>query len=152
MRAVVQRAVWGRVTVAGEVVGELPRPGLVVLVGVTHEDDEQVAAGMADRIRNLRILDDPDGRMNLSAAATGAPVLVVSQFTLYGDTSRGRRPSWVAAAPPEPAERLVEAVVCALRGAGTEVATGRFGAEMLVELGNDGPVTILLDVPAHANG
>lgn len=128
-------------------VGELPRPGLAVLVGVTHGDDEDVARTMADRIWNLRILDDDTGKMNVSAASTHAPVLVVSQFTLYGDTSRGRRPSWLAAAPAGVADGLVGAVVRALRDAGAEVSTGRFGAEMLVELGNDGPVTVLLDIP-----
>jgi D-tyrosyl-tRNA(Tyr) deacylase len=146
VRAVVQRARWARVSVGGEVVGELSRPGLVALVGVTHGDGEREARQLADRIWRLRILDDDEGRMNLSAADHQAPVLVVSQFTLYGDTSRGRRPSYVQAAPGEVAEGLVEAVVSALRSAGAEVATGRFGAEMLVELGNDGPVTILLEV------
>jgi D-tyrosyl-tRNA(Tyr) deacylase len=146
VRAVVQRAAWGRVTVAGQVVGELPGPGLVVLIGVTHDDDVRVARSMADRIRNLRVLDDDAGRMNLSVATTGAPVLVVSQFTLYGDTSRGRRPSWLAAAPGEVAEPLVALVGEAMREAGTEVAMGRFGAEMVVELGNDGPVTVLLEI------
>jgi D-tyrosyl-tRNA(Tyr) deacylase len=105
-----------------------------------------VADGLANRLWNLRILADDEGRMNRSCAETGAPILVVSQFTLYGDTSRGRRPSWMAAAPGQVAEALVERVVSALRSLGAEVSTGVFGADMLVELGNDGPVTILLEV------
>jgi D-tyrosyl-tRNA(Tyr) deacylase len=145
VRAVVQRAAWARVSVGGEVVGELPRPGLAVLVGVTHGDGEAEARRLAGRIWHLRVLDDEEGRMNRSAADVGAPVLVVSQFTLYADTSGGRRPSYVAAAPREVAEGLVDLVVTALRAQGAEVTTGRFGAEMLFELGNDGPVTILLE-------
>lgn len=147
MRAVVQRAAWARVSVAGDVVGELPRAGLAVLVGATRGDGVRQARQLARRIWQLRILPDDAGRMNRSAAETGAPVLVVSQFTLYADTSRGRRPSFVAAAPGEVAEALVEELVAALRAEGAEVACGRFGAEMLFELGNAGPVTILLDVP-----
>ncbi len=141
-----ERAAWGRVSVGGEVVGELPSPGLVVLVGVTHSDDGATAARMADTLWNLRILADDEGRMNRSCAELGRPLLVVSQFTLYGDTSKGRRPSWIDAAPGAVAEPLVEAVVTALRVKGAEVATGRFGAEMAVELGNDGPVTIIIDI------
>jgi D-tyrosyl-tRNA(Tyr) deacylase len=128
------------------VVGELGSPGLAVLVGATHSDDEAVADTLANRIWHLRVLADEEGRMNRSCAETCAPVLVVSQFTLYGDTSRGRRPSWMAAAPGEVAEALVERVVTSLRSLGADVATGVFGAEMLLELGNDGPVTILLEV------
>ena len=149
MRAVVQRAAWARVSVAGEVVGELARPGLAVLVGATHGDDAATARQLAQRIWHLRILPDEAGRMNRSAAETGAPVLVVSQFTLYADTSRGRRPSFVEAAPGAVAEGLVEAVVVSLREAGAEVVRGVFGADMLVELGNSGPVTILLEVRPH---
>jgi D-tyrosyl-tRNA(Tyr) deacylase len=133
------------VTVAGEVVGHVDR-GLLVLVGVTHDDDEAAARRLADKIWHLRVMDDDDGVMNRSVAETGGQVLVVSQFTLYGDTSRGRRPSWIAAARPEVAEPLVEAVVTHLRSFGATVATGRFRTEMQVALVNDGPVTVLLEV------
>lgn len=147
MRAVVQRVAWARVSVGDEVVGSIERPGYCVLVGATHSDDAQVADALAARLWNLRVLADADGRMNTSPAELGAPLLVISQFTLYGDTSKGRRPSWLAAAPGEFAEPLVARVVEELRRLGAEVATGRFGADMLVELANDGPVTILLEVP-----
>ncbi len=146
MRAVAQRVTHARVTVAGEVVGAIDSPGLCVLVGVTHSDSLPTAKALAGRLWNLRVFDDEDGRMNRSAADLGAPLLVVSQFTLYGDTSKGRRPSYVAAAPGPIAEPLVDAVVAELRELGATVACGRFGAEMLVELANDGPVTILLEV------
>jgi D-tyrosyl-tRNA(Tyr) deacylase len=142
----VQRVSWARVTVAGEIVGSLERPGLCVLVGVTHSDTEITARSMANRLWNLRILADDLGRMNRAASELGAPLLVVSQFTLYGDTSKGRRPSWLAAAPGTIAEPLVGLVVAELRALGAEVSTGRFGADMLVELGNDGPVTIVLEL------
>jgi D-tyrosyl-tRNA(Tyr) deacylase len=132
------------VTVGDEVVGEIG-PGLCVLVGVTHDDDEAAAARLADKVWRLRVFDDADGVMNLAGSDVGAEVLVVSQFTLYGDTSRGRRPSWVAAARPEVAEPLIEAMVAALQSAGAVVATGRFRADMAVELVNDGPVTLLLE-------
>jgi D-tyrosyl-tRNA(Tyr) deacylase len=145
VRAVVQRVTRANVTVAGEEVGAIG-PGLCVLVGVTHEDGEAEAAKLADKLWGLRIFDDADGVMNVNAADAGAEVLVVSQFTLYGDTSRGRRPSWLAAARPEVAEPLVDAVVAALRALGAPVATGRFRTDMQVELVNDGPVTILLEV------
>lgn len=143
----VQRAKWAKVSVAGEVVGELERAGLVALIGVTHGDEERAADTMANRLWNLRILADEEGRMNRSAAESGAPLLVVSQFTLYGDTSRGRRPSWLEAAPGPVAEPLVERVIATLAQLGATVATGRFGADMLVEIGNDGPVTIILEIP-----
>jgi D-tyrosyl-tRNA(Tyr) deacylase len=146
VRAVAQRVTHARVTVAGEVVGAIDSPGLCVLVGVTHSDSLPTAKALAGRLWNLRVFDDEDGRMNRSAADLGAPLLVVSQFTLYGDTSKGRRPSYVAAAPGPIAEPLVDAVVAELRELGATVACGRFGAEMLVELANDGPVTILLEV------
>ena len=117
-----------------------------MLVGVTHDDGEAEARKLADKVWGLRVFDDDDGVMNVSAADAGAEVLVVSQFTLYGDTSRGRRPSWIAAARPEVAEPLVDEVVAALRALGAPVATGRFRADMQVELVNDGPVTLVLDV------
>jgi D-aminoacyl-tRNA deacylase len=145
VRAVVQRVARASVTVDGEVVGAIG-PGLLALVGVTHDDGEVQARKLAEKIWHLRVMDDDDGVMNRSVAdATGA-VLVVSQFTLYGDTSGGRRPSWVRAARPEHAEPLVELLVTALRGLGATVETGRFRAEMAVELVNDGPVTVLLEV------
>ena len=139
-----QRVRRASVTVDDEVVGAIG-PGLCVLVGVTHEDTPSTAAKLADKVWHLRILADGDGVMNVSAAEAGAPILVISQFTLYGDTARGRRPSWVAAARPEQAEPLVEAVVARLREQGAAVETGRFRADMQVELVNDGPVTLLLE-------
>ena len=145
MRALVQRVSRAKVTVEGEVVGEVGA-GLCVLVGVTHDDTDAVARKLADRIFNLRVLADDEGVMNRSLADTGDEVLVVSQFTLYGDTSKGRRPSWLAAAPPEVAEPLVEVVVGALRELGARVATGRFRTTMAVELVNDGPVTVMLEL------
>jgi D-aminoacyl-tRNA deacylase len=150
MRALVQRVHEATVRVAGadgasEVVGTIGA-GLVALVGATHTDEVATARRLADKIWHLRCFDDADGVMNLSAADVAAQVLVVSQFTLYGDTGRGRRPSWVRAAPPELAEPLVEAVVARLGELGAEVATGRFRAHMDVALVNDGPVTLLLEV------
>jgi D-aminoacyl-tRNA deacylase len=145
MRAVVQRVTSASVTVGDEVVGSIG-PGLCVLIGVTHDDDATTAVKLADKLWHLRILDDADGVMNRSAAEVGAPLLVISQFTLYGDTAKGRRPSWLAAARPEQAEPLVEAVVSRLRGLGAAVATGRFRAEMAVALVNDGPVTLIVEV------
>lgn len=140
MRAVVQRVSRAAVRVEGEVVGAVDRPGLLVLLGVTHDDGPAQVATVARKIAELRILRD-----ERSVVEVGAPVLVVSQFTLYGDTRKGRRPSWSAAAPGPVAEPLVDAVVEELRGRGLEVATGRFGAMMEVELVNDGPFTILLE-------
>jgi len=128
-----------------ELVGEIGR-GLCVLVGVTHDDGLEQARKLADKIWHLRVMDDADGVMNLSVADTTREVLIVSQFTLYGDTSAGRRPSWIAAARPEQAEPLVQAVVDHLRTLGARVATGRFRAEMLVSIVNDGPVTVIVDV------
>ncbi|MGO9150349.1 MAG: D-aminoacyl-tRNA deacylase, partial [Acidimicrobiales bacterium] len=145
MRAVVQRAAWARVSVDGEVVGSLDGPGLVVLLGVANGDGEVEASTMASKLWTLRIMRDADGRMNRSVADVGGGLLVISQFTLYGDTSKGRRPSFVAAAPGEVAEPLVDRVVEHLRVLGARVATGRFGADMLVELANQGPVTVILD-------
>jgi D-aminoacyl-tRNA deacylase len=145
VRALVQRVARAEVRVDGEVIGAIG-PGLCVLVGVTHHDDPAVAARLADKVWNLRILDDDAGVMNRSLADAAAPeALVVSQFTLYGDTRRGRRPSWIEAAPGEVAEPLVEGFAATLRHRGARVATGRFGAEMQVELVNDGPVTVLVE-------
>jgi D-tyrosyl-tRNA(Tyr) deacylase len=145
VRAVVQRVSGATVTVGGEVVGAIG-VGLCVLVGVTHDDDAAKAAKLAERLWHLRIVDDDAGVMNRSVADTSREILVVSQFTLYGDTGRGRRPSWIAAARPEHAEPLVSAVVDRLRELGAAVATGRFRTEMQVALVNDGPVTVLIDV------
>ena len=147
MRAVVQRVTRASVTVGGETVGAIG-PGLCVLIGVTHTDTPAVARALASKVWNLRVLDDEAGVMNRSAADAGAALLVVSQFTLYGDTSRGRRPSWIAAAKPEVAEPLVAAFVSALRDLGAPVETGRFRAEMLVDLVNDGPVTVIVELEA----
>jgi D-aminoacyl-tRNA deacylase len=144
MRAVVQRVSRARVTVDGEEVGAIGA-GLCVLVGVTHDDDADRARRMATKVWTLRVLDDADGVMNVAAADAGAEVLVVSQFTLYGDTTKGRRPTWSAAARPEHAEPLVDEVVAELRRQGATVATGRFRADMAVELVNDGPVTVLVE-------
>ena len=139
MRAVVQRVTRASVTVDGEVVGQIGA-GLVVLVGATHDDGPAQVDLIARKVADLRILRD-----ERSALDAGAPVLVVSQFTLYGDTRKGRRPTWNAAAPGPVAEPLVDAVVDALRSRGLDVETGVFGADMAVELVNDGPVTILLE-------
>ena len=143
MRAVVSRVGTAAVTVDGAVVGEIG-PGLLSLVGVSREDDADRARAMARKIHELRIFPSPDGEV--SASDLGLPVLVVSQFTLYADTRKGRRPSWNAAAPGPVAEPVVEQVVAALRARGVEVVTGRFGTHMEVGLVNDGPVTIVLDV------
>jgi D-tyrosyl-tRNA(Tyr) deacylase len=140
MRAVVQRVTQASVVVDDEVVGALNAPGLLVLLGVTHDDTEAQARTLADKIYSLRILDG-----ERSCADVGAPLLVVSQFTLYADTRKGRRPSWSAAAPGPVAEPLVEKFVEALREQGATVATGRFGADMKVSLVNDGPVTLILE-------
>lgn len=145
MRAVVQRVSAASVSVTGEVVGAIG-PGLCVFVGVTHGDTPELAERLARRVWSLRVMDDARGVMNLSVGEAGGAVLVVSQFTLYGDTSRGRRPSWRAAAPGEVAEPLVDAVAHALGDLGATVATGTFGATMSVELVNDGPVTVLVEV------
>lgn len=147
MRAVVQRVRSASVSVDGVVVGRaVPSAGgqgLLVLVGVTHEDTSAIAASLATKVWGLRILDG-----ERSASDVAAPVLVVSQFTLYGDTGKGRRPSWGNAAPRAVAEPLVQAFVATLRHAGAEVGSGVFGAQMQVESVNDGPVTVLLELPA----
>ncbi len=145
MRAVVQRVSRARVRAGGETVGETG-PGLLALVAVTHADGPAEAERMAAKLANLRLFDDDVGVMNLSVLEAGGAMLVVSQFTLYGDTSRGRRPSWSAAAPGAHAQPLIDAVVAGLRSYGLPVATGRFGAHMEVELVNDGPVTVLVEV------
>ena len=141
MRAVLQRASSARVEVDGEVVGSLPGPGLVVLLGVTHTDGPAQVAAMARKIAGLRILPDEK-----SASDLGAPILLISQFTLYANTAKGRRPSWNGAAPGPVAEPIVAATASALRDLGLPVETGRFGAEMAVQLVNDGPGTLSLDV------
>jgi D-tyrosyl-tRNA(Tyr) deacylase len=138
---VVQRVSEASVLVDGLVVGRIDGPGLCVLVGVTHDDTEDVAARMAVKIHELRILRD-----EMSAADVGAPMLVVSQFTLYGDARKGRRPTWNAAAPGPVAEPLVDHLVGVLRGRGAPVETGLFGADMRLSLTNDGPVTVLLEM------
>jgi D-aminoacyl-tRNA deacylase len=140
VRAVLQRASEASVTVDGTVVGRLSRPGLVVLLGVTHSDTAAGAAALARKVFHLRILRD-----DKSCADTSAPLLIISQFTLYGETSKGRRPSWSAAAPGPAAGPLVEAFTAALRGLGAEVQTGIFGADMAVALVNDGPVTLIVE-------
>lgn len=140
MRAVIQRVTRASVSVGSEVVGAIDGPGLMVLLGVARCDGPQQAAVVARKIAELRILDG-----EASAQDAGAPVLVVSQFTLYGDTRKGRRPSWAHAAPGPEAEPLVEAVVADLRGRGLRVETGRFGAMMEVSLVNDGPFTVLVE-------
>ena len=145
MRALIQRVNKAAVTVDGQVVGEIGR-GLCVFVGVTHSDDEAVAAKLAERVWRLRVFDDEAGFMNVPVAEAGGEVLVVSQFTLYGDTRKGRRPSWGAAARPEQAEPLIEKFTAVLEGLGARVATGRFAAHMYVELVNDGPVTVTVEI------
>ncbi|OLF13150.1 D-tyrosyl-tRNA(Tyr) deacylase [Actinophytocola xinjiangensis] len=141
MRAVAARVSSASVSVSGEVVGAIDEPGLLVLLGVTTTDTAEQAATMARKLHELRVLRDEQ-----SCATAGAPLLVVSQFTLYGDTRKGRRPSWTAAARPEVAEPLVEKVVAELRGRGARVATGRFGAMMAVTSVNDGPFTVIVEV------
>jgi len=145
MRAVVQRVKQARVSVDGEVVGAVG-PGLCVLVGVTHTDTPAEATKLAAKLWKLRIFADEEDKMNLSVADVGGEVLVVSQFTLYGDAAKGNRPSYAQAARPDVAAPLIDAVVDQLRTLGANVACGVFGADMSVELTNDGPVTILLEV------
>jgi D-tyrosyl-tRNA(Tyr) deacylase len=144
MRAVVQRVARASVTIDDAPTGAIER-GLLVFVGVAVDDDERDAEGLAKKIAGLRVFDDASGAMNLTLADVGGAVLLVSQFTLLGDVRRGRRPSFVAAARGEFAERLYERVAAGLRAAGLSVAQGRFGADMAVALVNDGPVTILVD-------
>lgn len=145
MRALVQRVTEASVTSEGEETGSIAH-GLVALVGVTHDDDEARARRLADKLAGLRLFADADGAMNLSCEDVGGGILVVSQFTLYGDTRKGRRPSFLAAAPPEVAEPLVEVVVARLRDRGVTTAEGRFRTHMQVALVNDGPVTVQVEV------
>jgi len=145
MRALVQRVERARVVVDDDVVGSIG-PGLCVLVGVTHDDTSAQAARLAEKLCKLRIFSDDEGKMNRSVADLGGEILIVSQFTLYGDTAKGNRPSYVQAARPEVAEPLVEEVVARLRDLGAKVETGRFGAMMNVELVNHGPVTVTLEL------
>lgn len=142
MRAVVQRVLSASVSVDGEVVGAITEPGLLVYLGITHTDDPSDVAWMARKIRDLRILRDEQ-----SASDVGAPVLMVSQFTLYGDARKGRRPTWNAAAPSEISEPTYDAVCAELERLGTTVARGLFGADMQVASVNDGPVTLILGTP-----
>lgn len=144
MRAVVQRVTEASVTVEGRVVGEIG-PGLVILLGVTHGDTEAEARYLARKIANLRIFTDAEGKLNLSARDVGGSALVVSQFTLYANCRKGRRPSFSAAARPEIADPLIERFIEFLRAEGLAVESGQFQAEMLVRIFNDGPVTIILD-------
>jgi D-tyrosyl-tRNA(Tyr) deacylase len=141
VKAVVQRVTRASVTVDGQIVGEITEPGLMVLVGVTHDDTADQAAKLAAKLWGLRVLDDERSCSDLQA-----PLLVISQFTLYGDTRKGRRPTWLAAAPGPVAEPLVAAVVEELRRLGAKVETGVFGADMQVTLVNDGPITLILEV------
>ncbi len=149
MRAVVQRVSRASVSVDGAVVGEIG-PGLCVLVGVTHDDGVTEAAWMAEKITGLRIFEDEEGKMNLSLRDTGGALLAVSQFTLYGDCRKGRRPSFVRAAAPEPAKKLYEVFVEKIRELGVETATGVFRAFMKVDICNDGPVTLIVDTGEKA--
>ena len=144
MRAVLQRVTRASVRVEGRTVGEIG-PGLLALVGVARDDEERDAVYLVEKVLNLRVFEDAEGRMNLSLAEAGGALLAVSQFTLYGDARKGRRPSWFDAAPPEAARALYEFFVAEARARGARVETGSFQAMMEVELVNDGPVTILLD-------
>jgi D-aminoacyl-tRNA deacylase len=145
VRAVVQRVIEATVTVDDEVVGAVGA-GLCALIGVTHTDAPAQSRALAEKLWHLRVMPDDDGVMNRSVAETTRQLLVVSQFTLYGDTSRGRRPSWIDAARPEQAEPLINDLIAHLRLLGAHVATGRFRTEMQVALVNDGPVTVLVEV------
>jgi D-aminoacyl-tRNA deacylase len=147
MRAVLQRVKHGKVTVEGRTVAEIG-PGLVILLGIGHGDSEEVARGLAEKVANLRIFEDNQGKMNLSIRDTGGQAIVVSQFTLYADTRKGRRPSFTDAALPEIARPLVDRFVVLLAEQGVPAQQGEFGANMLVEIDNNGPVTILLELPA----
>jgi D-tyrosyl-tRNA(Tyr) deacylase len=144
MRVVIQRVAHGKVTVEGNIVAEIG-PGVAILVGVGSDDGEEQARYISEKIANLRIFEDEDGKMNLSLLDVGGEAIVVSQFTLYADTRKGRRPSFVNAAPPEIAEPLVERFAALLESQGVPTQTGQFGAKMVVEIINDGPVTIWME-------
>jgi len=144
MRAVIQRVTRASVTIEGEIVGAIGH-GLLVLLGITHSDSAEQARWLAEKVVNLRIFNDNDGKMNRSVAEIDGSIVVVSQFTLYGDAQKGRRPSFIAAARPEHATPLYEQFIVALLEQGIPVQTGRFGATMRVELVNDGPVTLILE-------
>ncbi len=156
VRAIIQRARDARVSVAGDVVGSFDGPGIVLLVGVSHDDDAVTAATLADKVYGLRIFEHrhahdlaclpPSAPKEVSARDLGLPVMVISQFTLYAETKKGRRPTWEGAAPGPIAEPLVDAVADALVGMGADVATGRFGADMQVTFTNDGPMTVIIEV------
>jgi len=155
VKALVQRADGASVSIHGEIVGAFEGPGLVVFVGVTHSDDSSLAQRLANKVWGARLFDrnrlpgvcvPPAGPAELSASDLGLPLLVISQFTLYANTAKGRRPTWDAAAPRAVAEPLVDEFVLALRAAGATVATGRFGADMQVRFTNDGPITVLFEV------
>jgi D-tyrosyl-tRNA(Tyr) deacylase len=146
MRVVVQRVSRASVTIDGEVVGRIDR-GLMILLGITHDDKPEQARWLAEKVIGLRIFNDADGKMNLGITDIGGAVLVVSQFTLYGDAQKGRRPSFIAAARPEQAIPLYEEFINGIKALGVPVETGRFGAMMQVELVNDGPVTLIIDTP-----
>jgi D-tyrosyl-tRNA(Tyr) deacylase len=147
VRAVVQRVRWATVQVGDEVVGSIG-PGILALIGVRHGDDQAAVTWLGEKLAQLRIFEDEAGKMNRSVLEVGGEALVVSQFTLYGDVRKGRRPNFMAAAAPEVAQALIEQLVHDLRGRGLPTATGRFGAHMAVASQNDGPVTIILDTPA----
>ncbi len=147
MRAVLQRVSRAEVRIAGEVVGRIGR-GLVVLLGVAPDDTAEIARDLAERVVRLRVFNDEAGKMNLDLQEAGGALLIVSQFTLYGDTSKGRRPSFIKAAPPQTAEPLYEAFINSARALGFAVETGRFGVMMEVDLVNDGPVTLIVERPA----
>ena len=144
MRAVVQRVTRASVAIAGETVGEIGA-GLLVLLGVTHDDTPTQSQWLAEKIAGLRLFNDADGKMNRDLADVGGAMLIVSQFTLYGDCRKGKRPSFIAAAPPTTAIPLYEHFINSVKALGIPVATGRFGADMKVELVNDGPVTLIVD-------
>ena len=144
MRALIQRVTWARVVVDGEMVGEIGA-GLLVLLGITHDDTTEQAKWLAEKVAGLRIFADEHGKMNRDVGEAGGALLIVSQFTLYGDARKGRRPSFIEAAGPELAIPLYEAFINAVKALGIPTATGRFGAMMQVELLNDGPVTLMVD-------
>ncbi|VTS05033.1 D-aminoacyl-tRNA deacylase [Tuwongella immobilis] len=146
MRAVIQRVRSAKVEVAGEIIGEIGM-GLLVLIGIHEADRPEMLTWMSDKLLGIRIFEDSDGKMNRSIQEVGGSLLVVSQFTLYGDCQKGRRPSFIAAARPEFASPMVDQLVQLLRNSGIRVETGRFGADMQVSLVNDGPVTLVLDAP-----